>query len=115
MIPLKMSKNKPLHPPSELLNTISIKYVNKDFQERFLVEALQRTSKLTFRICHHLSTVLSEHIGNEQEECIDLETPCWMLNGIWTHKEWKDFSKERAYGGIMIIPDDGSFVYAKKE
>lgn len=111
-----MSSKQNICPPKDLLEKISKKYVQKDFQKRFITESLKKPNKLTYRICHHIDSVFHQYEINEKNLQLDSTSSYWMLSGNWSHGSWTEFETRRGSGaGLMIFPDDGRFLYAEEE
>lgn len=102
----------------QILKKFAEKFVIKEFQERFIYEALKRPKDLHRRICHQISTVFSEAYEGKKKS-FDNKDECLFLS--WGEPiyptTWEEAKAVMSSGGggYLVIKADGSGFYAETE
>ena len=103
----------------EILETFASTFVSKDYQSRFVHDALKKPVKLMNKICHDISYVFPEKFLNcnidfdKQEKCL-----FYIISGHMTETTWGDAMnqiKKYGSGGYLVIDANGGKFYAEPE
>jgi hypothetical protein len=103
--------------PAETIQAFAITFVNREFCDRFIHEAMKKPTKLHARVCHRIEELFPPQYRNRSVQ-FDPMAPCLLLG--WGHglqeTTWAEAHKQTGRGGgILIIDMSGKKFYAETE
>lgn len=101
----------------EVLHAVAEKFVESNFRERFIHEALKKPSKLRARVCHEIDRVFQSRYKGGAVRGIAGER--WYLldsNKGFRESSWEEVISRMKLGiGILAIDSRGNRFYAESE
>ncbi|WP_395668969.1 hypothetical protein [Rhodoferax sp.] len=103
--------------PAETIQAFAAAFVNLEFRERFVHEAMKKPEKLHERVCHRIEELFPQQYKNQSVQ-FDEMAHCLVLGlrrGL-QETTWREAYKQTGLGGgLLIIDMSATKFYAETE